>query len=342
MKRVYTIGGLFNIVVESDNENSITREIEEQFTFYRIAKEVTHVLGFISQNEELQLPHGACELVKDLLYEDNKSLYITVGGVIKIDAQNDNFIIEYTSKSNGGMVFHVMEVLTRFYAPLYDIVFLHASGFIIDNRVTLINAFGGSGKTEVMLKALLDGARFIADDLAIVNKDGQVFPYTTLIPLRIHHYDDNLLAKLKVPKHKWTLANYCFKKNGRITRRIYNSLNLTYFVRNLPYIAFTDKKTPIKFYDVNHFYWVESSDTTSFKEIGKQNFYDKMVVCLENESRKYFDCDGFFRYKFPFFNTYKEKQNELLQSILEKVNIQGVTIRGRNFDELANLLFSNN
>lgn len=342
MKRVYTIGGLFNIVVESENENSIVREIEEQFTFYRITQEVTHIVGFISQNEELQLPHGVCELVKDLLYEDNESLYIMTNGVIKINARKDNFVIEYTSKSSEGMVFHVMEILIRFYAPLYDIVFLHASGFIIDNRVTLINAFGGSGKTEVMLKALLNGARFIADDLAIVNKDGQVFPYPALIPLRIHHYDNNLLAKLKIPKYKWMLADYCFKKNGRITRRIFNSLNLKYFVRNLPYIAFTDKRTLFKYYDIDHFYWVESSDITSFKDIGKQNFYDKMVVCLENESRKYFDCDGFFRYKFPFFNIYKEKQNELLQSILDKVNIQGVTIRGRDFDELSNLLFSNN
>lgn len=342
MKRVYTIGSLFNIVVESENENSIVGEIEEQLAFYRITHEVTHVVGFISQNEQLQLPHGACELVKDLLYEHNKSLYITRGGVIKVDAQEDHFAIEYTSKSSGGMVFHVMEVLIRFYAPLYDIVFLHASSFIIDNCVTLINAFGGSGKTEVMLKALLNGARFIADDLAIVNKDGRVFPYPALIPLRVHHYDDKLLAKLKVPKCKWILANYCFKKNGRITRRIFNSLNLKYFVRNLPYKAFTDKETPLKFYDIDHFYWIESSDTTSFKEIGKQNFYDKMVVCLENESRKYFDCDGFFRYKFPFLNTYKEKQNELLQGILNKVSIQGVTIRGRHFDELAHLLFSNN
>ena len=342
MKRIYTIGELFNIVVEGESENSVVSEIEKQFTFYRSTKEISHIVGVISQNERLKLPDGVCELVKDLLYEDNERLYIITGGVIKIEAQKDNFLIEYTSKSSGGMVFHIMEVLIRFYAPLYEIMFLHASGFVIDNRVTLINAFGGSGKTEVMLKALLNGAGFIADDLIIVNKDGQVFPYPALIPLRIHHYDDNLLAKLKIPKYKWKLANFCYKKSGRITRRIFNSMNIKYFVRNLPYVAFTGKETQLKYYDVDHFYWIESSDITSFKEIKKQNFYDKMVVCLENESRKYFDSDGFLRYKFPFLNIYKDKQNKLLHSILDKVNIQGASIRGRNFDELANLLFSNN
>ena len=67
-----------------------------------------------------------------------------------------------------------------------------------------------------------------------------------------------------------------------------------------------------------------------------------MVVCLENESRKYFDLDGFLRYKFPFLNDYKEKQNELMMRILENVSIQGATIKERYFDELAQLLFDNN
>lgn len=338
----YNIADRFRVSLVYEESCSVVNEIQGQYAFYKTEDTALPVIGFIMKKSKIKLPEGALELVKDTLYENKESLYVTLKGVFKIVAQQNNFTIEYSTESSGEIVFHVMEVLIRFYAPLYDFMFMHSSGFIKDGKISLINAFGGSGKTEVMLKALLNGAQFISDDLGIINKDGKVYPYPVLIPLRVHHYDVELRRKLNVSEYYYRFAIWCMKKNGKITRRLYNAFNLRCFVRNLPYTAFTDKTTELRYYDIDHFYWVQSSDTTALIEVCKKEFYDRMVVCLENESRKYFDLDGFLRYKFPFLNDYKEKQNELMMQILEKVSIQGATIKERYFDELAQLLFDNN
>lgn len=336
----YDIAERFSISVSYETATAVTHEFERQYQFLRHDESRLPVVGRLSQRDSLRLPSGALELVKDFLFEDSDSLYVVRGGIFRIVAHEDAFEIEFTAQSYAGMVFHVMEVLVRFYAPLHDFLFVHASAFIRDGRVTVLNAFGGAGKTEVMLKALLSGAQFLADDLCIINKVGQVYPYPVTIPLRIHHYDASLLAQLRVPRRTYDLALWCMKRNGRLTRRIYNWLNLRFFVRNLPYTAFTDQPTPLHSYTIDHFFWLQSSDATQLSDVTPDAFCRRMAVCLDNESRKYFDCDGFLRYKFPHLIIYKERHDALLRHIVSQLPLQALTVSGRDFDALAALIFN--
>ena len=67
-----------------------------------------------------------------------------------------------------------------------------------------------------------------------------------------------------------------------------------------------------------------------------------MVLCLELESRRYFDYDGYLRLKYPFLSNYKSIQQELISEISLLLKVRGLLVKGRNFDELYELIISLN
>lgn len=61
--------------------------------------------------------------------------------------------------------------------------FLHASGWARPNGATVVSAWGGTGKTNRMIRELLSGAEYFGDDLVIVRRDGFVVPFARRINL---------------------------------------------------------------------------------------------------------------------------------------------------------------
>lgn len=344
MRKIYTIAKALNICVKSLSINPVATYIDKNYHHYTVPdSEDIVLLGMLEEDPNLILPSNVVELRKNMLYEDTDSLYVKVGsGLLRVLATKDSFKVVYHPCSDIEVSFFTLEMLLRMYAPMYGLVFTHTAGFILNNKLTVINAFGGVGKTEVMMSALNRGAKFIADDFAIMNEFGQIFPYPKMIYLCEYPYDDSLLEKLNRNKLLWRVYNYCKDRNGFFSKRVAARLESQYFGIKVDYLFVSKEETELKFYNIDHFYWVDSSDETVFKKIEFEALYNKMMLCLDIESRRYFDYDGYFRLKYPFFNIYKCLQGKIISSVLDNNTFRGVNIRERNFEELAKLLFCNN
>lgn len=289
----------------------------------------------------IHFPKNAIELRKNYLYEYRDDLYIHSENTnIKMTARHDDFEVIIDDKSSCEIAFFTIEMLIRMYAPKYGIIFMHTAAFKYNNQVLTINAFGGVGKTEVMLKALEQGAEFLSDDFAIYNRDGQVFPYSKRIYLCEYPYDDRMLKLTGKSKTLWKIKKWCVKHPNLLTTRINSLLETSYFGVKIDYSVVTPTETENKFYDVDFFFWVDNSNKTERHSIDKDYFEKRMCLCLDIESRRYCDYDGYLRLKYPFLNEYKEMQTEILHQITEITNIHGLTIGNHQFSDLANLVLS--
>lgn len=343
MKEVfYQIAGVLNVSVHTEEMDNVSDFIEKHYHYFKIDTADTFI-GQIRLNKSLFIPKSVIELKKNMLYEEGSFLYIKAGrGCLKFTATEEEFFLEYHPDSDLEISFFTLEMLIRMYAPKFNLVFTHSSGYIMDGKLTVINAFGGVGKTEVMMLACQRGAKFIADDFAIMNSKGQIFPYPKMIYLCEYPYDNELLKMTHKSKFLWKVNNFVKNHKDPVSVRLASRLECQYFGIKIDYNVVCKEETELKFYDIDNFYWVDSSNNTEFKNFIPEIYIQKMSLCLDIESRRYFDYDGYIRLKFPFFNGYKIRQTEILSQISKNVNVRGVNIMGRKFRDLANLLFENN
>jgi hypothetical protein len=301
------------------------------------------IIGSVRVNKKLKIPAGYCELKKNMLNEAGDNLYIGRGSaIIKLNATPEAFNLEIGDGADCEVTFFTLEMLIRFYIPKYGIIFMHTAGFILDNKVTVINAFGGVGKTEVMLGALEKGAQFIADDFAIFDEEGRVFPYTKRIYLCEYPYTEHMLRRVGKSRHLYNLKRFCEKRHDPISIRVSARLESSYFGIKIDYRDVTDKDTEFKYYSPDYFYWVDNSDQTGLSDVSSDCFSGKMKLCLDIESRRYFDYEGYLRLKYPFLNEYKSAQSAIIDSIAKKSAVRGLTIRNHHFDELISLVLKLN
>lgn len=338
------IANRFKVEIQGEESSSTVRYILSELKHHiEEDKSALPTVGFVDYDEQLLLPKRAVELRKGMLFESEDALFINNSqNIIRIHCSLENFYITIGRKADEAVAFFTVEMLIRYYAPLFNLVFTHTGAFIYEGKVCSISAFGGVGKTEVMLKAMEYGAQFVSDDFAIFNSEGEIFPYTKSIYLCEYPYDDYMLHKTGRKRWLWILKRFCEQHPNPLTTRIALRLEVQYFGIKLDYLRLTDKVADFRFRNVNSFYWVYSGSNTGRYEILRDEYAKNMKLCLDIESRRYFDYDGYLRLKFPFLEKNKQKQAEVIDGIARKNNVQGLTIRGREFNELAELIMKQN
>lgn len=93
----------------------------------------------------------------------------------------------------------ILEALVQVYLFSFESFFCHASAFEYEGKVILCPAWRNSGKTDLMLSFMSEGARYIADDWVVINKQGEIEGYPkriNLFPYNFHHFPQ-LLSKVE-------------------------------------------------------------------------------------------------------------------------------------------------
>ena len=83
---------------------------------------------------------------------------------------------------------YIVKPYLRFKLIENGMAFIHASSFVYDDKGYVIAAWAHTGKTGTLLAALKNGAKFMGDDLTVVNIHGEILPY----PVPINIFDYNL------------------------------------------------------------------------------------------------------------------------------------------------------
>lgn len=334
MKNYFCIADRFYIVISTYLHGNFSQYILQEYHDYYTADATNDIptLGYVKELSENLYLDKCRELVKDWLYENENHLYLKYNGTfIRIGLETDYFELCFQKNIECQVLFHVMEVLIRLYSYKCGIDFFHASSFKYIDNVIMLNGFGGSGKTEIMVNFLLRGANFISDDLCIINENADIYPYTVSIPVNWTSINQEFLGKIKVPSYIYNICSYCKKKNGRITRRIYSRLASKYLLGYYSHKQLTDNDTEMKFYKVNEFIWLQGAYFQGAFTISNEQFFRYMNLCLENESRKYFDLEGFLVLKYPFIKSFITARQELRERICSKINIKAVAVKNRNY-----------
>lgn len=340
MTDFYLISNRFVLACEYPKDDSVIRLFRKEYADFLYEQNFSDIplIGKIRcSNKKLEL-NKRKELVKDTVYEIEDALMMKSNDKFAlVKGGMTGFNIEYQKGFNSHFLFYITECLIRLYSYQFGIDFFHASAFRYKEEVYMINGFGGSGKTEIMLNALLKNASFIADDLVIVNQNNEIFPYRVSIPLRWHAITPEIALKLGYSNQYYKICRYCQKKNGKITRRIFGKL-ASRFSDDISYTQFTSSETQIKFHKVDKCFWIQEANFSGNFKINGLQFYDYMNLCLINESRKYFDLEGFFFLKFPDLKKLIPEREQLRKTICQNFHPKGFAVFNRDFIESTNQL----
>lgn len=336
MKDTYNIAGRFCFTVMSKTGGKFAAFLKGEYKDFILEGNCRTVpfAGTVKEMDSELFNGGHRELVKDILYEDCRYVYMKYNSkYVRINLTDEYFDICYQTGFECSVLFHLLEDILRLYAHRYGLDFFHASSFEYNEKVIMLNGFGGSGKTEIMIDFLLRGASFISDDLVLINEKSKIFPYRVTIPLRWSVVTPEFVVRKKVPKIIYKTCKYCHEKSGSITNRIYEKLVWRHLIGDHSYKQLSDKESALQFYNVDYCYWLQESNVDGAFNISRADFFRYMDLCLENESRKYLDIEGFLRLKFPIVTNLLKGRRHLREQICEELTPQGLTVKGQDYKQ---------
>ena len=115
---------------------------------------------------------------------------------------------------------YILEYLLKYLAPARNIAFVHASGVIYGGQGVLVPAWGGSGKTSLVLQFLDNGAEYMGDDLVLLDDLGTMYPYRkplNLLSYNVRQFESLLLPSLKSRAMRfYHISNVLAKVQGQM------------------------------------------------------------------------------------------------------------------------------
>ena len=329
--------------VQVDDANVIASiaYLKDEFAFHCFEQpNALPIVGIIRIKDSVACPDSAVLLHDKRLYADGDVLYCKDGdSVVRIHLTKEQFTLEVDNNTNGGLLVLVMQTVLNWYMAPYGVTFLHTAAFKYSGKVFAIHGFGGAGKTEIMIEALERGAQYISDDLAFFDREGRIYPYLRKISLHDYPFTDAQLDRFHLDKVRYHLMLRGKTRPGRIAQYLYQRYRGRFKI-SLHHTAFSQATKGIVVNDglqVDQNYWIDASSITEFKSIDKGTFLKKTAFCMANEFRAYLDFDGYLGIVYDFWQDKKACHNQLLSSILEKVDIKGLSIQTGHYTDCANL-----
>lgn len=298
------------------------------------------IVGNVDVDNHISLPPNAIMLIDNRLFTLDGTLYILEGSsCYQLHITEQQFSIIAKGNDSARVLPLLVQTMLNFYMPRYGLMFLHTAACKLGHEVIAISAFGGAGKTETMIEMLKEGAIYLSDDLAIFDIEGCIHPYLRRISLHGYPFTDEQLTKYELSRWRYHLMNYCKGETDRIRKYLYQRLRGRFNI-TLDYTMFTDGKvTPFNHtYCVNHHYWLDSCNTTGLKYIEKECFIRNMSFCMRNEFRPYIDFDGYCSLIYPCWKVIRQQYDSVLQTVLEMIEIKGLSICGQDYRGLARLI----
>ncbi len=230
---------------------------------------------------------------------------------------------------------NVIEALLRFLAVSRGRVLLHSACVEIDGRGVMLSARTDTGKTGTILRLLRDGgARFLSDDMTVLNVDGTAECYPK--PLTISHHTLRAVNANVLSPREWRwlrVQSRLHSKEGRQFGMKLAEMNLPIMTMN----ALTQAVVPPPKFDadrlvecdvirrvaVDNMFIIERAPH-ALEDVSHEQAMDELI---ENTD----DAYGFppFRYLAPSFviggmsyDQLREKEREILAKAISSIRVR--------------------
>jgi len=291
----------------------------------------------VAPRDAVLMDEGSYYTTSGTYYEINKHFAFSV------DFKSDILTIAIDSRSKDLLSFHIILIFVRLFSEL---LFLHGAAARICGKDIIFPAWGGAGKTHLLLFMLRNGYQYIADDIIVVEPSSNtVLPFQkTLNLLSYNFYDNRDLAKhLSLKKRfafgQWLLirriidslpfseSSIIHKICAQIEKIFSGLIGCSLDARLVSSTPVVDKPAIVS----GTFYLKRINSNHSFVEIGhfdKNSFVEKMKICLDREKS---EGTNVFR-RFPFSSEdFRNVKDELyskeilkLQEFVSKNDIQSL------------------
>jgi len=324
----------FSISLKTPHFNEIEEYLISEYEDYLLKEDATKPqIGIINVESSIDLPADVAVIINDSTYAFNNALYFKYESKCLRITLNDAFYkIDVELGYSPIIVFCLMEALIRMYAVNYGILFLHASSFKYRDRVFVINAFGGVGKTNLLLDILERNGVYLSDDMIAVNTKNRILPYRKRINL-LHYnfeYKKSLLNKVGICEY-WLISlkllskfkeTFLYKhlRLYKFIARIHNKLN-----KHVSHKKLITNHEHGDEYDIDHFIWMERTFTeTRIFPVSKEYYVRRMNTCLYMESTQVDDWFDSLSAINSILDVSENKQRDLLANIANINNIIGI------------------
>jgi len=216
----------------------------------------------------------------------------------------------------------LLENLLRYKFVLKEAVLIHASAVSYHGQGIIFPAWANTGKTNLLLQFLKDGANYISDDFAIIREDGLIYGY----PRRLQLFDYNFSefpqlavtldrsARLDFVKQKlstkllkkWTRIPLLTRLLKRVKRKSSEALHIRAPAKELfPDVEIDGSRRIDKI-----FFLVRAhSQIIEIERMAPEVLANKMVPCLSFERHYPYDYRLLYKFAYPM------KENKLLDKV---------------------------
>ena len=256
------------------------------------------------------------------------------------EGYNKDYLLNYTIKPL------LRDILIR-----NECAMIHASSFKTNNNTTLVCAWAHTGKTNLLIRNLLNGGEFLGDDITIIDKNLNILPYP--VPINLFYYNLRAFPEIKnkikySQKIKFFVTSFiskCFSAMNNLSK----SSKMKYlfyagktFFDSASHVSFDYQKTnKIKFQKnkVDNVYLLErsvSKSNGSYKKTlipDNDLFANRMQECINYEFQRFNELIASANW-IPFYSSDEfevNKEKDIYKEFAKNIDIHNVIIP-QNYD----------
>jgi len=299
---------------------------------------------YVHFQDKVVIPNDAVVMDQGSYYTDNGTYYeISRNYAYSVNFKFGNLRIVMDRHSKELLSFHIILIFVRLFSEL---LFLHGAAARICGKNILFPAWGGAGKTHLLLSMLRNGYQYIADDIIVVEPSSNtILPFQKTFNLLSYNFYDNrdLVKHLSLKKRfafgQWILilrmidllpfseSSITHKLCAQIERMFSGLIGYSLDAGLVSSTPVVDRQDIVS----GTFYLKRINSDNLFVKIGsfdKKSFVEKMKICLDREKSE--GTNVFRRFAFAS-EDFRNVTNELhskeilkLQTFVSKNNIRSL------------------
>lgn len=270
---------------------------------------------FDIQIVEDKVPNNAFK-IRNPIIVDSKGVAISDynGNLARIDFENlgrSTYKVSCDKDFNSYFFANLLEYLLYLEFTNLGYSFCHASSFVFNGKTILCPGWRNTGKTNLLLSFLKDGADFLSDDWILIHKNGTLFSLPKRINLLYYNYPPNMDL---IDSFDPSLASFSETVLKLINKSIYQFSELNdnqlkeSLKRRLHFEELFKRKRMIKSKKIDFIFYLNHNNNRSvnIKKYENNKLQDRMLRVLDFEQSP-------FKSAYDFYKFYSGDENLLIE-----------------------------